>query len=176
MSAACMGQGGAQAGPCCMSDTGGDGGRAGPAWRAVSSCSSGTVSASSPVQIRRHTRHTTTAQRWHSPTMSRAHLPMRPLVILRADDRLNWASLGAPAASSLSLPQCSVCLTSWPRYSSRFARNCRHVRDRSCSVFRSSSPASWRTMLCGSRGQHASRRGVKSLLRFRLTDNSSERR
>jgi hypothetical protein len=110
------------------------------------------VSASHTHSSRRHrqTRHTTTPQRWQSPTMSRAHLPMRPLVIRRPGAKLNWVSRTASLSlSSCSLQQCSVCLTSWSRYSSRFARNCLHVRDKSCRVLRSSCLASWLTILHG---------------------------
>lgn len=95
------------------------------------------------------TLQTTAAHRWHSATMSRAQRATRPLV--SALPPAGRSAAPAPCAcrspASTSKSQCSVCRMSWSRYSRRLARNCLHVRDRSCSELRSSSRASWRTML-----------------------------
>ena len=103
-------------------------------------------------KVRLLTRHTTVPQRWHSPTMSRAHLPIFPLVIrpieeldpLLAhawyDTRTHSASLAPGVASSLT--QRRLWLTSCLRYWSRLARNCLQVLERSCREFRSSRLAS----------------------------------
>jgi hypothetical protein len=130
--------------PCYKSDTVFGGALEERGSRVASWYSSSAVSASHRGSRRhRHTRHTTTPQRWQSPTMSRAHFPMRPLVIRRPGARLNWVSRAASLLlSSCSLQQWRVCFTSWSRYSSRLARNCLHVRERSCRVLRSSCLAS----------------------------------
>ena len=98
------------------------------------------------------TRHTTIPQRWHSPTMSRAHLPILPLVIRPiekldpllahawCDTRTRSASLAPGVASSLT--QRRLWLISCLRYWSRLARNCLQVLERSCREFRSSRLAS----------------------------------
>jgi hypothetical protein len=73
-----------------MFDTVFDGALVGWALRVASWCSSGNVSALHVLGSMRlkHTRHTTTPHRWQSPTMSRAHLPIRPLELGVSRSRL----------------------------------------------------------------------------------------
>ena len=97
------------------------------------------------------TLHMTVPQRLHSATMSRAHLPTLPLVILgpghsfatrlvllrhvACDSRC--LSAGASPGWTSSLEQRSDWVTSWSRNWSRFTRNWRHVRERLWRVLRS---------------------------------------
>lgn len=109
-----------------------------------------------------HTRQTITPHRRHSPTMSLAHLPARPLwgravVVAVAELPLPPAALpsragrlcgiACPGRGSVSFEQRSVSLTSSRRYSSRLARNWRHDRASASSELRSSCEASCDTML-----------------------------
>lgn len=105
-------------------------------------------------------RHTTVPHRRHSPTMSRAHDPTRPLVMrpifsplgpmvllfqaLRMERRPS-ARRGPGVVDSFEQRRARV--MSCERYCRRFARNWRQVRDSSWRVFRSSREASWETML-----------------------------
>lgn len=98
------------------------------------------------------TRQTILLHFLHSPTISRAQGPTLPLVkrldVLFVRYICGAALLPDPAASSgVSFSQHNVKVLSIVRYCSRFARNWRHVRDRSCSVLRSSRLASCETML-----------------------------
>lgn len=101
------------------------------------------------------TRQTILLHFLHSPTISRAQGPILPLVIrsvffkrnIRAADDA-WAFWSrSPLSSGNSFWQRSVSALSIFRYWSKFARNWRHVRERSWSVLRSSRLASCETML-----------------------------
>ncbi|OCL04644.1 hypothetical protein AOQ84DRAFT_112596 [Glonium stellatum] len=84
--------------------------------------------------------------------MSRAHLPIFPLVIrwfgelgpllahAWCEARMRSASLAPGVAASLT--QRRLWLTSCLRYWSRLTRNCLHVLERACREFRSSRLAS----------------------------------
>lgn len=110
--------------------------------------------------VRQRTRQTTIPHLRHSPTMSRAQRPTLPLVIRPGcrDPLLKPLLLHAVCAAISSRPrralgarasfeQRRVCVTSWLRYWSRFARNCRQVLERSCREFKSRCEASSETML-----------------------------
>ena len=103
-----------------------------------------------------HTRHTILLHFLHSPTMSRAQGPTLPLVKRRDACFVGymlglpwpWGSVSNSAADTGdSFMQRNVSVFSMVRYCSRFARNWRQVRDRSCSVFKSSRLANCETML-----------------------------
>lgn len=110
--------------------------------------------------VGQHTRQTTIPHLRHSPTMSLAQRPTLPLVMRPGcrDPLLKPLLRHAACAASSSRPkralgarssleQRKVCVTSWLRYWSRFARNCRQVLERSWREFRSRCDASSETIL-----------------------------
>lgn len=102
--------------------------------------------------------------------MSLAHLPTFPLKSLLPSGELRqscwawWGSEGEGCShGTSSLQHRRVWVTSWLRYSSRFARNWRHVRERLCSELRSSSDASCVTILLGAEATARQRGSVRQL-------------